>query len=64
MRVTSCKIVLICTFSGKYVFYDRISILPEVEEFLVILYGFGCIAFLFVDFAEPATFAKLSGILK
>jgi len=27
----------------------RVGVLPEVEEFLVVLYGFGCVALLFLD---------------
>jgi len=35
-----------------YLSDPRISVLPEVEEFFVVLDGFGCVALLFVDFAD------------
>ncbi len=32
--------------------YARVRVLPEVEEFFVMLYGSGCVALLFVDLSE------------
>ena len=34
-----------------YLSYPQVGVFPEVEEFLVMLYGFALPAFLFVDFA-------------
>jgi hypothetical protein len=37
--------------------HTRISVFPEVEQFLVVLYGFSCVALLFVDLAKTETCA-------
>jgi hypothetical protein len=38
--------------SPSHLSYPRVSLLPQVEEFLVMLYGFGCVTQLFVDLAQ------------